>query len=177
MSRRGDWIQTAKGRQFWPLDPRPEEVHLDDIAHALSLACRFGGHCLRFYSVAEHSVHLARLCLPENALWGLLHDASEAYLADVPRPLKRWLPGYRQAEKAVEAAIAVRFGLPLEMPSQVKSLDGAMLAAEQLQVMEAAPAPWEALPAPARVTIECWSPERARYEFLRAFDELPKPFP
>jgi hypothetical protein len=77
-SRRGDWMQTFTGRRFWPLDPRGEDVLIEDIAHALSLLTRYGGHCTRFYSVAEHSVLLARAATPENALWLLLHDASEA---------------------------------------------------------------------------------------------------
>lgn len=68
--RRGDWIQTFTGRRFWPLDPRPEDVCIEDIAHALSLKCRFGGHCTRFYSVAEHSVHVSNYVPAEFALWG-----------------------------------------------------------------------------------------------------------
>src|ERR1039457_118422 len=83
------FIGTFSGLRFWPLDPNPEKILIDDIAHALAHQCRFGGHASRFYSVAEHSVHVSRLCPPEDALWGLLHDASEAYLVDLPRPLKQ----------------------------------------------------------------------------------------
>src|SRR5262245_27549306 len=104
MSQRiGDWMQTISGRKFWPLDPRPEEVCIEDIGHALSLVCRFGGHCHTFYSVAEHSVRVSLLAedmakssahwTDENirmiALSGLLHDAAEAYIGDMVRPLKR----------------------------------------------------------------------------------------
>src|SRR6266700_4788978 len=102
---RGDWIQTAMGRKFWPMDPRSGEVFIDDIAHALSMLCRFGGHCIRFYSVAEHSVLLSRVAEPRFKLWALLHDASEAYLADVPRPVKPALVGYKDAEERVQRAI------------------------------------------------------------------------
>lgn len=109
--RRGDWIQMHSGIAFWPMDPRADEVRLEDIAHSLSLLCRFGGHCSRFYSVAEHSVHVARLCSPEVALWGLLHDASEAYVVDLPRPIKRQLPEYAEIEGLVQFAIAEHFGL------------------------------------------------------------------
>ncbi len=171
-ARKGDWIQTALGRQFWPMDPRPEDVHLDDIAYALGMTCRFGGHCLRFYSVAEHSVHLARLCSPESAMWGLLHDAAEAYLVDVPRPVKRFLPGFKEAERAVELAVAERFGLPPDMPAEVKALDNAMLAAEQAQNMAPPPATWAAMGAPAPVKLEFWSPVRARREFEAEFRRL-----
>jgi hypothetical protein len=100
-TRVGDWIQTYSGRQFWPLDPRVEDVHLEDIAHALSNVCRYTGHVREFYSVAEHSVHVSWSCEPEDALWGLLHDASEAYLADMARPVKQNMPVYVAAERLV----------------------------------------------------------------------------
>ena len=112
--RKGDWMQTYTGRQFWPLDPRPEEVVIEDIARALSMQCRFAGHCAKFYSVADHSVRVSMLA-DENstlALAGLLHDAAEAYVVDVPRPLKRFLPGYKEIEREVARAIEKRFGLP-----------------------------------------------------------------
>jgi hypothetical protein len=95
---RGGWMQTFTGRQFFPMDPRPEEVDPTDIAHALSLLCRYNGHVDRFYSVAEHCVHLSYVVPPEHALWALLHDATEAYVGDMISPLKIHMPGYRAAE-------------------------------------------------------------------------------
>src|ERR1017187_10636100 len=77
-------ITTFSGIHFWPLLPNPADIRIEDIAHALSNQCRFAGHAREFYSVAEHSVRVSQLCPPEDALWGLLHDASEAYLTDVP---------------------------------------------------------------------------------------------
>ena len=78
-SRNGDWLQTFTGKAFFPLDPRPEEMDIFDIAHALSNLCRYGGHCNKFYSVAEHSVLVSILCRlyygEQVALQGLLHDA------------------------------------------------------------------------------------------------------
>jgi hypothetical protein len=102
--RKGSWQQTFTGRQFWPCDPRPEDVCLEDIAHHLALMCRFGGACRVFYSVAEHSVRVAELVWDrtngdrEAALAGLLHDASEAYLVDIPKTtqirfLRWWIFG------------------------------------------------------------------------------------
>jgi hypothetical protein len=88
MKRKGDWMQTYTGRQFWPIDPRADEIDIVDIAHALSQQCRFAGHCKSFYSVATHSWHTSNVCNSENALWGLLHDAAEAYLVDLPTPIK-----------------------------------------------------------------------------------------
>ena len=67
-ARKGDWMQTYTGRQFWPIDPRANEVHIEDIAHALSMMCRYNGHCRTFYSVAEHSVLVSQHVPPEHAL-------------------------------------------------------------------------------------------------------------
>ena len=172
--RAGDWIQMHSGVAFWPLDPRADEVRIEDIAHSLSLLCRFGGHCRRFYSVAEHSVFVAQMVSPEAALWGLLHDASEAYVVDLPRPLKRMLPGYSVIEKRVHLAIADHFGLPPEIPPEVKAADEAMLLAEAHQLMTIPPMPWEERGEPAPVALRCWSPERARAEFVIAFEKLTK---
>ena len=120
-------INTFSGLRFWPLNPDPEKILIGDIVHALAHQCRFGGHASRVYSVAEHSVHISRLCPPEVALWGLLHDASQAYLVDLPRPLKQ-LPefaAYREAERRLQRMIAVRFGLPPEQPASVTEADDA----------------------------------------------------
>ena len=166
---RGDWIQTFTGRQFWPIAPAVDEVEIEDIAHALSMLCRFGGHCLRFYSVAEHSVLLARHVAPEHALWALLHDASEAYLVDIPRPLKPYLAGYREAEDAIIAVICQRFGLPEGMPVAVKLADTAILSDEAEQNMAPPPVAWSTTTAPLGVELKFWSPALAKYKFLQAF--------
>lgn len=171
--RAGEWIQMFSGVAFWPLDPRADEVRLEDIAHSLSLLCRFGGHCSTFYSVAEHSVHVARLCSPEAALWGLLHDASEAYVVDLPKPLKRMLPDYSVIEDGVMLAIADHFGLNPVMPEEVKRWDAAMLRCEADHLLGDPPMPWhEAGIQPAPVALNCWLPNRARLEFLDTFSRL-----
>lgn len=169
---RGDWIQTAMGRQFWPIDPRPDEVFADDIAHSLSMLCRFGGHCLRFYSVAEHCVLLSRHVAPEHRLWALLHDASEAYLVDVPRPLKPFLKGYREAEDKIMQAVCAKFGLSPEMPTEVKAADTAILSDEAEQNMSRPPVAWSTTTTPLGVTLQYWSPNRARREFMAALTVL-----
>ena len=79
---------TYSGRRFWPLEPRPQDVDIEDIAHAMSMKCRFTGHAEGFISVAEHSVNVARFLPPKLRLHGLLHDAAEAYLPDIARPIK-----------------------------------------------------------------------------------------
>lgn len=172
MTRHGDWIQTYTGGQFWPMDPSAEDVNIVDIAHALSMLCRFGGHCRRFYSVAEHSLLLSRAVAPENALWALLHDATEAYLCDVPRPTKPFLIGYRQAEERIMAVIAERFGLSGEMPAEVKEADGRILADEAAQNMAPPPQAWNPTGSPLNVQLLFESPEDAKRGFLHRFTEL-----
>lgn len=171
-NRIGDWMQTYRGGQFWPLDPRPEEVFLEDIAHALAHICRFGAHCRRFYSVAEHSVIVSLVVPPEDALCALLHDAAEAYVADVPRPLKKSLTGYREIENRVWLAVAEKFGLAAELPVSVKAADNAVLLAEAAQVMAPAPAPWLIPGDPAAVSVNGHSPAVAKELFLNRFAEL-----
>lgn len=83
-----NWIMTHTGKKFRPFSPRIEDIDIEDIAHALSNLCRFNGHTSKFYSVAEHSILVSELCPDELKLKGLLHDAAEAYLGDVPSPLK-----------------------------------------------------------------------------------------
>jgi len=167
------WILTHSGVRFWPLDPRAEEVRIEDIAHALARLCRFAGHvACAHYSVAQHSVLVSHACHPDDALWGLLHDATEAYLVDVPSPVKRApaLASYRAAERQLERVIAERFGLPLAMPPSVRLADARLLATEKRDLRAHA----DGLPGAKPLTrrIEAWCAERARDEFMRRFEVL-----
>jgi hypothetical protein len=129
-------ILTYSGKLFDVLNPDPKLIDLDDISAALSKLCRFGGHCREFYSVAEHSIFTSTLVqqeYPEDqtlAAWALLHDASEAYMVDIPRPIKRQLQEYVRLEEAIQKAIAERFSLPWPMPEEVHQADNNMLALE-----------------------------------------------
>lgn len=170
--RRGDWMQTFTGRAFWPLDPRPDEVHLSDIAHSLALQCRYAGHCRSFFSVAQHSVLVSHFLPEELRLWGLLHDASEAYLVDLPRPVKRSIPDYGAAEELVMKAIATRFGLVWPMPAAVKDVDNRILIDESEALMGAPPMPWKLVGPPLGIVIESWSPQEAERRFVARFHQL-----
>lgn len=184
---RGDWMQTFTGRQFFPLSPRAEDVDPQDIAHALSLLCRYGGHVDRFYSVAEHCVLMSRAVPAEFALEALLHDATEAYVVDVPRPLKLGLPDYRAAEARVAVAIALRFGnqrishgigpddpesYVIESPI-VKEADSRILLDERAELMRATRFPWavEDLQ-PLGVKVNGWAPDIAEGLYLARLEEL-----
>lgn len=174
--RVGDWMQTSTSRAFYPLDPRPSEINILDIAHSLANLCRFNGHCRKFYSVAEHSVYVSQVVPPRDAFAGLMHDATEAYCADVPRPLKRFLPGYAEIEARIWQAIADEFGLDYDLPASVKAADNAVLLAEKDQLLGPVPMPWSWADGiqPASIFIGCWSPEGARTAFLSRFYELVK---
>jgi hypothetical protein len=176
-----DWIQTRTGKRFYPANPDPATIDIQDIAHALSNICRYTGHCREFYSVAEHSVRVSNLLRPNRraALAGLLHDASEAYLADIATPVKT-LPAfaeYREIEARLQRVIFSRFGLnPLAIPPSVKQADYAMFVVEARTLMQPDPGwvVWEDQPLlfnPAPPTLPM-TPRGARAWFLTMFSEL-----
>lgn len=171
--RIGDWLCTHSGISFFPLDPRPDEVVIEDIAHALSNMCRFGGHCCRFYSVAEHSVRAFREArrqgMDRRTMRAvLLHDASEAYLVDVPRPIKGYLGGYKDIEYNLERIIAIRFDFDADNPA-IKPLDNVMLATEKRDLMPAQSAKWAPLPEPLPAPIRPMGPRAAKDAFMVAW--------
>ncbi len=128
----GDYLTTISGRKFYPLDPRPEDVDIHDIAWSLSRICRFGGHVTSHYSVATHCVAMSYVVPEEDALWALLHDASEAYVGDMVKPLKKNMGLYMETEAKVISVIMEKYGLPLEMPESVRIADTGILNAERL---------------------------------------------
>jgi hypothetical protein len=168
------WIQTFSGYRFNPTNPNVNAIVIQDIAHALSMQCRFSGHIKKFYSVAQHSVLVSYLCDRSDALWGLLHDGSEAYLVDVPRPLKRSgkFEGYLSFEKKVQAAICQRFGLEGEEPESVKLADKLLLVTEARDLMPSLRPDWIQEMEPLPVQIIALSPEESKQLFLKRFFEL-----
>ncbi len=125
------FIQTLSGKHFNYNDIQEDAIVIEDIATALSHICRFAGHLPEFYSVGQHSVLVSHLVPQEFALEALLHDAAEAYMQDIPAPLKRLLPDYLVIEERVDAAIRKKFGLPTEQHPTVKYADLVMLASER----------------------------------------------
>lgn len=171
---------TYTGRQFWPLEPRAEDVAIEDIAHALSMLCRYNGHCRYFYSVAEHS-YLVWLVVSRTApgdyrhqLRALLHDAAEAYLADVPRPVKPFLRNYQKAEKRINRAIAQAFNLPsLEKTDDIAYVDARILVDEAESLMPIESVEWhKRFGEPLGVPIDCLPPGEAEEQFLSIFRGL-----
>lgn len=172
-SDRGPAIWTARG-YFYPFDPRPEEVHLEVIAAALSKVCRWGGHTPQFLSVAQHSVYCAEAGLRvsrETARAALLHDAAEAYIGDMVRPLKARLVEFSVIEGMLLSVIMDRF--EVDVPSvwaDVLQIDEEVLAAEKAAMFPEAPE-W-GLPAPADIEVNGWVPIIAQERFLALATEL-----
>jgi hypothetical protein len=180
------WMQTYSGRKVDLKCPQPKDIYIDDIAHALSMMCRFGGHCKNFYSVAEHSLLVERvvaLNLPDTKtmnLAALLHDAAEAYLGDVISPLKKLLaPKTVDLEGLWLDAIRKRFELPMylqPLPSVVHEADAIMLKIEVFNLFDSVIPEWgfqENKPTiPEQLQPKCLSPAEAREAFLKRYYEL-----
>ncbi len=156
-------IRTFTGMEINVFDPDPETIKIEDIAHALSFHCRFGGHLPEFYSVAQHSVLAARVVDEKHELQALLHDASEAYLLDIPTPIKKRLGDYKEVEDNLMKAIAKKFGFQYPLNEAVKEADEYMLNREWNDLM---------LKKGGLLKIECWSPETSERNFLQKYGEL-----
>lgn len=169
------WIQTFSGKRFNLLNPTADSIVIQDIAHALSMQCRFTGHTKFHYSVAQHSVYVSYFCNQEDALYGLLHDGSEAYIADINRPLKNTseLTGYKKVEKNLQKAIYNKFSLFGEEPASVKKADLLMLATEARDLMAPMHKDWKTNginPIPFKV--DRMTMDEAEDLFMKRFYEL-----
>jgi len=125
-----DYIRTFTGTDFTVFDPKPEQIFIEDIAHALSQLCRYGGHCDPFYSVAQHSIIASYLIEPKFALDALCHDFSEAYIMDLPRPIKYQIPEFINIENKIYEVIAQKFNLTFPIPEEVHIIDNDMIKYE-----------------------------------------------
>lgn len=175
----GGWFQTYTGVQFFPVSPEPGSIRIRDIAHALAQMPRFTGHTQRFYSVAQHSVLAASLVPESDRLWALLHDASEAYLCDIAKPLKMMpeFAGYRVIEAHLQTMIFSTFGLTGPEPASVKLADRTMLATEASQLLGPLLPAWHAnggtdFTLALDIQIDPWTPEAAEFYFLQTFNAL-----
>lgn len=167
------WIMTYTGKKFYPLNPRIEDIDIEDIAHALSMKCRYTGHCNAFYSVAQHS-YIASLLSDRNlALTALMHDASEAYLPDVARPIKPYLNGFCEIENHLLELIFKKFGLEYPISAAIKLTDSRLCLTEAISlgfdVSE-----WELATKYHLYNIPIFpvGPEKAKELFMGRFKEL-----
>jgi len=184
----GASFTTFTGIEFFPFAPRVDHVNILDIAHSLARQCRYGGHVAsEHYSVAEHCVLVSQLVPPEDALWGLLHDGDEAYLPDLPAPIKRAFPEYTVAGDRLRGVVLGRFGLPAEEPVSVRDADLRIRLTEQRALFRNRPRSVRPAPAdrhcraievppldlkPFDVPIVSLSPALAEHAFLDRFHAL-----
>ncbi len=176
----GPYLQTVSGRFVNPFDPDPEQLDPGDIARALANICRFGGHCRPFYSVAQHSVIVSELVEQrggdlEDVFAALMHDAAEAYLGDMPHPIKHRSPlgaAFKEAEDHLESVLRTRFSIKADVP-EIKRIDRALLATERRSVSGES-WDWPELEGVEALDIElvAWPPDDAERAFTARFDAL-----
>lgn len=163
-------IRTFTGKYVDVFNPKAENICIEDIAHSLSMQPRFGGHLPNFYSVAEHSVNCAEMSINMGndnvraqsiSLGALLHDASEAYLIDVPSPIKANLSEYKAIEDKLMQVIAQKFGFQYPLYRSVKFIDESMLNME-----------WNNMMITQKTVFKCWQPREAEMHFLSMYRRL-----
>ena len=166
-------IQVYSGTTFNFAQPSASIYGIEDIAHALANTCRFSGHTRRFYSVAQHCA-IASLIVPEeHAYAALMHDAAEAFICDLPAPLKMLLPDYAAVEREVETAIFHKFRVPYPFHASVKQADMTMLATEKRDIL-CGNTTWHNLRnvLPLEERIIPLDPAAAKELFLKRYDAL-----
>ncbi len=165
-------IQLRSGKRFSLLNPTPEDIEIEDIAHSLAHLCRFTGHSSGFYSVADHSLLVSAIVPPDIALAGLLHDAAEAYLGDISTPVKQVLdsPAFLAAEDLIQCTIAEKFGFVYPFGPEIKHADRIALATERRDLMGGG-GDW-GLPDPVDIKVIPSFPRRDYQRFLFRFDSL-----
>lgn len=154
-----DCIRTYSGIYMNVFEPTIDMICIEDISHSLSMQCRFGGHLPKFYSVAQHSVNCCNYVPEDFKLEALLHDAAEAYLIDLPSPIKHRIPEYKKMEDNIMKLIAQRFGLEYPFPFIIHEADKAVLQYE-----------WDNIMINNSEVIHCWNPETAKNTFIDYFN-------
>lgn len=172
-----DGIRLLSGNLFDYNRPEATEVHIEDIAAALSKVCRFAGHIHRFYSVAQHAINASRIVPEEHAFNALMHDTAEAFTNDLPTPLKFAVPIFKELEVKIESAMAARFGFAYPLPDPVKLADAQMLAIEKVRLKRDL-SHWDVLDGIETAHVEHlvdlspMAPARAETLFLERYREL-----
>jgi hypothetical protein len=173
----GVGIEMMDGVRFVLLDPKPEVIKPEILAHALANLCRWTGHPNRFFSVAQHCIIVSKIVPPELVLQGLLHDASEAFIGDINRPLKlifeHFAPGVlHDIEENIHKAIAKRFKSGFPHDPAIKAADNVSLATERRDLLADSGREWIGLPEPLEKVIQPMGPRAAKSAWMRRFEEL-----
>jgi 5'-deoxynucleotidase YfbR-like HD superfamily hydrolase len=154
-------IRTNSGLYINVFDPKPDAICIEDIAHALAAIPRFAGHLDKHYSVAQHSLMAAQLASPKNRKALLLHDATEAYMLDMPTPIKAQLPEYKTAEDHLMVVIAEKFGIQYPFDKEIKEIDKYLVELE-----------WDKMVRNPDKSFKCLTAIQAKKEFLRVYHEI-----
>lgn len=169
------WIETYSQKFFFYLEKNPENISIDDIAQGLSNLCRFAGQVKEFYSVAQHSCIICDYAPEHLKLIGLLHDGAEAYISDIPRPVKGIIPQIKELEVTIQMQIAEKFGLSFPYSGQIDVLDAQLMLAEAQQLFNHRVSWWIEGLDPLNILIgKCWEPKKAKNEFMSRFINLTK---
>jgi hypothetical protein len=173
IDKRGNFISTLSGAKFFVDECNIGEIPIEDVAHALGMNCRYNGHVTKHYSVAEHSVLVSLLVPKEDAFWGLMHDVTEAFVPDVPRPFKHLIHGFQDFESTLAGKMAEYYKLDPEEPDTVKFIDKHIVGSEAA-VLFPNPPDWvqfydDVCPS---YLIKGLSPKKAKAKFLERFEEL-----
>jgi 5'-deoxynucleotidase YfbR-like HD superfamily hydrolase len=180
-SKKSDWIETQSGQKVWVIEPTPDTIRIDDIAHALSLLCRFNGHCKRLYTVGEHLLLCDKIYRrrfgknPLERLQLLLHDSPEAYLGDVTRPLKAAMPQYKLWESQMEKTIYQALNIPpptKETTLRIKQVDDIALLTERRDLLSKSGHTWTIKGKPDPKPIKRRKPKATKKQFLKLFYKL-----
>ena len=166
-----DWIETYTGKKFYPQNPNHADIDIMDVAHSLSNRCRFSGATYKFYSVAQHSVHICEFVPAEYKLEALLHDAAEAYFPDIPSPLKPFLPDLLLFEAKIHKAVAARFSLEYPWPEIVIEIDREIVADEARCLLPSQGEGWLGERVGFAKAIIPWEPRAAERAFLDKYQE------
>lgn len=153
-------IRTYTGKVFDLMIMDPDSICIEDIAHALSNTARWAGHLDKFYSVAQHSYYVALNATKENKLAALLHDASEAYIGDMPSPFKKMMPEYKEIENRLMTVIAKKFGFQYPFSPEIKQLDERFLNIE-----------WDAF-VMKKHHLPAFTPEYAKQHFMDMYNSI-----
>lgn len=158
-----DCIRTSSGIYINIFEPTLDMICIEDIAHALSNQCRFGGHLPKFYSVLQHCIECMKRAPRHLKLEALMHDASEAYLLDIPTPIKGRLSNYKEIENDLMKTISNKFNFSWPMDSTIKKIDREVLEFEWEHFM---------LEIPTDEPFHIMTSEEAKEAFLFFFHEL-----
>ena len=166
------WFLGNSGREINPHAVINEDIDIYWIAKSLSKVCRYNGHTDHFYSVAQHSVYVSQVVPEEWAFCGLMHDTTEPFCQDIIRPLKITWKEHKKIEQGIWEKIAGKFGLPMEMPMEVKRADNEVLLAERYQILPPSETKWEFSEEPANIKIVEMNDREAFDFFMGRFSEL-----